>query len=198
MTDFDKKAPGLIKVLQTHLRASNTLQSDFKESPKPVVEAPKQYNVLLVGFSGISYALTIHEVLKARQPNITFTAADDVTQAKELLTQSYHTNQIYDLVVIAEGVGKPSYVGVVTDQLRQRSMCGEVFVFSPVDELQARKLGMTPINNIEQLVYHLKPDQTSTSHGRAAPQEPSTQPKIMEQTKNIEGILAALQLVIRN
>ncbi len=192
MKDLNKEGAGLIRAWQTHLHASNTPQQEIKETPKPVVETPREYSVLLVGFSGICYALTIHQVLKCRQPNIGFTAADNVTQAQELLTQGYHTGQNYDLVIIAEGVEKPSYVGVVTDQLRSRSMCGEVFVFSPVDELQARKLGMIPINNIEQLVYHLRPKEVRPNSGRITPQEPSTQLTHIE-PQNIEGILAAIQ-----
>jgi len=193
MTDFNTKAPGLIKAWQTHLHIDKTPELDFKETSKQVVEAPRQYNVLLVGFSGIGYAFTIHEVLKGRHQNIEFTAADDANQAKELLVQAYHANQIYDLVVISDAIKPSGYIGVVTDQLRQRSMCGEVFVFSPVDELQARKLSMTPVNNIEQLVYNLRPKEVKHNLGRATPKEKPTQQTTFEQPENIEGILAAIQ-----
>ena len=198
MKDLDKEGAGLIKAWQPHLRGSKTPQPNIKEIPKPV-EAPRQYNVLLVG-SRTCYAMTLRQVLLAQHPNINFTGADNVEQAKELLVQSYHANQGYDLVVIAEGVGHPSYIGVVTDQLRQRSMCGDVFVFNPVDDLQARKLGMTPVNNIEGLIYHIRPKQDVNNIRGAPAKESEKQPTTHEQPSSIEGILAALQtqIIIRS
>ncbi len=178
----------VIKALQTNLRSSYIERPTQKYELK--IEAPKQHYILIVGFS----RATSNTLLPAVSGELEIAVADDESKALELLRSGFKENKICDLVVLSEQIKNPYEVGALADILRSRSMCGEVAVINPIDELRARKLGMMPVNNVPDIIRYLTSKDKENYLSRATtqkthPSHPSTTPKL----EAINGLAASLQ-----
>lgn len=173
-----------------------SLRSSYIEKPKPVEpqsrpEDPKKHYVLLVGFtepqcqSGLVQAISNN--------SLEFVSADNEDEALGLLRAKFKENKFCELVVLSGQVRNPYEVGALTDILRSRSMCGEVAVINPVDELRARKLGMLAVNSIQDVISYLaQKDKVNYTLRCSTSMRSDNKLNSSEQT-NLDGLLVALQ-----
>lgn len=182
----------LIRLGQTGLRSSYIEKPKLVE-PQSRPEDPKKHYVMLVGFTEPQCQSGLVKAIN--NISLEFVSADNEDEALGLLRAKFKENKFCDLVVLSGQVRNPYEVGALTDILRSRSMCGEVAVINPVDELRARKLGMLAVNSIQDVVNYLMQKDSIHYQPRTTSNITSRRTTNLEPTK-LDGLLSALQLYV--